>query len=129
MIIPDEHIPPSQRHRLRSWRIPVRQIGYDAGRKGLQDDEIIPFLRGLRRPTFVSLDQGFYERSLCHPRYCIVHLTVKQYEVAAFLRRLLRHPAFNTQAKRMGAVSRVSQARLSVWRPNASSEASLNWPE
>lgn len=59
MIILDEHIPPSQRQRLRNWRIRARQIGYDITRKGIQDEDIIPFLRSLRRPTFVTLDGGF----------------------------------------------------------------------
>jgi hypothetical protein len=37
MNILDENIIASQRQRLRSWRIPVRQIGIDIARKGLQD--------------------------------------------------------------------------------------------
>jgi hypothetical protein len=36
----DENIPVIQRHLLRSWRIPVRHIGYDAGLKGMTDEEI-----------------------------------------------------------------------------------------
>ncbi len=128
MIILDEHIPPSQRHLLHSWRMSVRQIGYDIGRKGLQDEEIIPFLRNLRHPTFFTLDFGFYERRLCHARYCLVYMSVRQHEVAAFARRLLRHPEFDTQAKRMGTVMRVSHASLSVWRLHAQ-EASFDWAE
>ena len=127
MIILDEHIPPSQRHLLRSWRMPVRQIGYDIGRKGMQDDEIIPFLRRLRRPTFFTLDLGFHSRNLCDARYCLAYMNVRQSEVAAFARRLLRHPDFNTQAKRMGAVIRISHAGLSVWRLHAQEEASFDW--
>ncbi len=52
MNILDENFPVSQRDVLQSWRIRVRQIGSSLGRKGLQDDETIPFLRGFRRPTF-----------------------------------------------------------------------------
>jgi hypothetical protein len=37
MNILDEQILETQRQLLRSWRIPVRQIGYDIGRKGLKD--------------------------------------------------------------------------------------------
>jgi hypothetical protein len=44
MNILDENINESQRQLLRSWRIRVRQIGVDSSRKGIQDDEIIPFL-------------------------------------------------------------------------------------
>ncbi len=127
MIILDEHIPPSQRHLLRSWRMPVRQIGYDIGRKGMQDDEIIPFLRRLRRPTFFTLDLGFHSRNLSDARYCLAYMNVRQPEVAAFARRLLRHPDFNTQAKRMGAVIRISHAGLSAWRLHVQEEASFDW--
>ena len=48
MNILDEQIPNEQRQLLKSWRYSVRHIGYDIGRKGMQDDEIIPLLRRLR---------------------------------------------------------------------------------
>jgi hypothetical protein len=44
MNILDENIIASQRQRLRSWRIRVRQIGVDIARKGLQDEEILRLL-------------------------------------------------------------------------------------
>jgi hypothetical protein len=59
MNILDENIITSQRQRLRSCRIPVRQIGHDIARKGLQDEEILPFLHQLRQPTFFTRDLGF----------------------------------------------------------------------
>jgi hypothetical protein len=59
MNILDENIIASQRQRLRSWRIPVRQIGVDIDRKGFQDEEILPFLQHLHRPTFFTRDRGF----------------------------------------------------------------------
>jgi hypothetical protein len=37
MNILDENIPESQRQLLRSWRIRVRQIGYEVGRRGNSD--------------------------------------------------------------------------------------------
>jgi hypothetical protein len=46
----DENIPEHQRQLLRSWRIPVRQIGQDVGRKGLSDDAIISQLHQLSLP-------------------------------------------------------------------------------
>ena len=61
MIILDENFPESQRQLLRGWRVSLRQIGYEAGRKGMQDDEILPFLRHCRRTTFFTLDLGFYQ--------------------------------------------------------------------
>ena len=37
----DENIPEHQRQLLRSWRIPIRQIGVDVGPKGISDAAII----------------------------------------------------------------------------------------
>jgi hypothetical protein len=56
-----------------------------------------------------------------------VYLAVDKDEVAIFVRRLLGHPEFDTKAKRMGAVIRVSHAGLSVWRLNADREIHFNW--
>ena len=44
MNVLDENILKNQRQLLRGWRIRVRQIGDDIGRKGLQDEEIIRLL-------------------------------------------------------------------------------------
>jgi hypothetical protein len=127
MIILDEHVPPSQRLLLRSWRIAVKHIGYDAEHQGLQDEDIIPYLQHQRRPTFATLDAGFYDRTLCHQRYCLVILNVRQAEIASFVRRLLRHPEFDTQAKRMGHVLRVSHVGVSGWRVRMQSEMHIEW--
>lgn len=84
MIILDENIIDSQRRLLNSWRIPVRQIGYEVGRKGMKDREIIPFLHQLNQPTLFTRDDDFYERRLCHAGYCLVYLDVRKEEVATF---------------------------------------------
>src|SRR5438874_13069226 len=114
MIILDENFPESQRQLLKGWRIPIRQIGYEVGRRGMQDEEILPFLLQRRRVTFFTLDQGFYKRHLCHARYCLVYIDVGQYEAAAFVRRLLRHRQFGTDAKRTATVIHISPGALAV---------------
>ena len=43
MNILDENILEDQRQLLLNWRVPFRQISYEVGRKGMKDDEIIPF--------------------------------------------------------------------------------------
>lgn len=93
----------------------------------MKDDEFIPFLLEHRRPTFFTRDLGFYDRKLCHARYCLVCLAVGQYEAAVSVRGLLRYPEFNTAAKRMGAVIRISSAGLQVWRLHAERESYLAW--
>jgi hypothetical protein len=73
----DENVPESQRLLLRSRRVAVRQIGLDMGRTGMTDDEIIPLLHQLNRPTFFTLDADFCDRRLCHEGYCLVHLDIE----------------------------------------------------
>ena len=93
----------------------------------MQDEEIISFLLSLRRPTLLTLDRDFYQSGLCHARYSLVYLDVRQSETAIFVRRVLHHPEFDTQAKRMGTVIRASHTRLAVWRLHADQEAHLGW--
>jgi hypothetical protein len=127
VIILDENFPESQRQLLRGWRVSIRQIGYEVGRKGMQDEEIIPLLLRRRHSTFFTLDLGLYRRQLCHVRYGLVCMDVGQYEAAAFVRRLLRHREFDTEAKRMAAVIRVTQRGLAVWHLHAEEEVHLEW--
>jgi hypothetical protein len=118
----DEQIPESQRQLSKSWHIPIHQIGYDVGRKGLKDREIIPFLHQLHRVTFFTLDFDFYRRGLCYSRYCLVCMDVQKEEAATYVRRLLHHPEFDTVAKRMGKVIRVSSMGVWMWRLHAEKE-------
>jgi hypothetical protein len=127
MIIPDENIIASQRQRLRSWRIRVRQIGVDIARKGLQDEDILPVLHSLQRPTFFTRDRGFHRHEVCHQLYGIVYLEVAPEEVAIFARWVLRHPSLKTKAKRMGTVVRVSHQGLSLWRLHGQDEEVIPW--
>jgi hypothetical protein len=123
----DENIPADQRQLLEHWRIGVRQIGLNIGRRGMLDDEIIPCLLRQRRPTIFTRDSDFYRRTLCHPRYCLVYMAVDIGEVASFVRRMLRHAALNTVSKRLGAVVRVSSTGLTIWRPHVTKQLSLQW--
>lgn len=123
----DENIREDQRGLLQRWGIPVHQIGVDVGRKGMQDEEIIPFLHTLRDATFFTRDLGFDNRELCHPTYCLVCLAVGKDEVAVFVRRILRHPKVDTKAKRMGAVIRVSHTGFSIWRRNTTRATYVSW--
>jgi hypothetical protein len=127
MTILDENFPESQRQLLRGWRVPLRQIGYEVGRKGMQDEEIRPFVRHRRRTTFFTLDLGFYQRQLRHGRCCLVCVDVGQYAAAAFVRRLLRRRQFDTEAKRLATVIRLSQRGLAVWRLHAEEEIHVDW--
>jgi len=127
MNILDENISKSQRQLLESWRISIKQIGVNTGRSGMKDSEIIPFLQKLRRPTFFTSDDGFFKPQLCHARYSLIYLDVEKSEAAIFIRRLLKHPEFKTQAKRMGNVIRVSHTGLACWQIHVRDELRFEW--
>jgi hypothetical protein len=63
MNILDENILSDQRQMLQIRRIAVHQIGDDIGRKGMQDEEIIPLLHQLTHPTFFTRDGDFLPAS------------------------------------------------------------------
>jgi hypothetical protein len=127
MNVLDENVPRYYWQYLKTVRLPMRQVGYEVGRSGMHDDEIVPLLLSLSHPTFFTLDQDFYTPKLCHARYGLVWLDVLQVETALFVRRFLRHPMFDTVDKRMGTVVRVSHGALWVWRLKALGEAKVNW--
>jgi hypothetical protein len=127
LIILDENILDGQRLLLQAWRLAARQIGFDLGRKGLKDEEIVVLLRRQRNATFFTRDGDFFEPSLRHPGYCIVVAGVGQNEVAAFIRRFLRHSDFNTQTKRTGRVVRISHAGLTFWRLRSQTQMHIGW--
>jgi hypothetical protein len=126
--IVDEDISIVECERLRARKIHFRRIGVDVGRAGMKDrNDIIPLLHTLRRPTFFTRDHGFYHPSLLHPAYCLVHLDVAFDEIAEFIRRFLRYPAFRTQAQRMGKIVRVHHSGASYWQVNVKKAHALSW--
>jgi hypothetical protein len=127
MIIIDENFPESQRQLLRGWRISFRQIAVEIGREGMKDDEIIPMLHQLKQPTFFTLDEDFFDPTLRHAGYCLIYLYVNQYDSAAFIRRILRHPQLNTKQKRMGCVIRSSHAGLFIWKLHQDEKVTQTW--
>ena len=128
MNILDEDIDRYQRGLLEGRGIHVRQIGVEIGRSGMKDlNEVIPLLHGLRRSTPFTRDHSFYRLELRHPRYCLVHLDVRRKTVADFITRFLRHPAFRTQAQRLGKVVRVQASNIGYWQMNDKREHIIEW--
>jgi hypothetical protein len=123
-----ENVPEEQRRLLLRGKIAVRQIGNEVGAAGMTDENILPLLHHLRRPTFFTRDADFYRRGLRHERYCLVWLDVRPADVAEHVRKFLRHPAFKAQAKRMGWVAHVAPSGISAWGPGAEKESHWPWP-
>lgn len=128
MILLDEQVRADQRPYLRRWGIPFRQIGRDAATAGIKDENIIPFLLTLKNPTFFTHDHGFFQARLVHARYCLVLLAEPDIEAAAYIRRFLRHPFFNTNAKRMGTVAHVHHHGINFWQRRRSGLQHVTWP-
>jgi len=124
----DENILPDQRQRLISWAIHVRKIGIEVGRLGMGDEDIVPLLRKLARPTFFSRDSDFYQPTLRNAGCCLVWLEIAHGQAAVYVRRLLEHPAFNSEAKRLGNVIHVSPSGLHYWQLRARMEQFARWP-
>jgi hypothetical protein len=127
LIFLDENILDGQRRLVEVSGIAVRQVGSDWLRKGLRDDDLIIALRDVRDPTFFTRDSDFYRADLRHRRYCLAVIEAGQYEVAGFVRRFLRHRGFNTQAKRMGKVIRVSPSAIAFWELREKRERFAGW--
>ncbi|RLD53214.1 MAG: hypothetical protein DRJ05_16770 [Bacteroidetes bacterium] len=127
MNIIDENIIASQCDFLQKWHIPFSQIGYGVGIKGMQDQEIISLLHKLKRPTFFTRDDDFFNEDLCHSGYCLVYLDINKDEAAIYIRRLIRNINFNSQQKRLGNVLKISYSGLIVWKLNAEIPQKYFW--
>lgn len=128
MNILDENIPADQVQLLRRWKIWTHQVGQDVGRPGMDDeDEIIPLLLQLSRPTFFTRDLGFFQARLCHTGYCLACLAIGADEAATFIRRGLRHPEFDTHAKRLGKVIEFQKSGIRVIEKSGAPELRCEW--
>lgn len=116
----DENVVAQQCEQLRKWRILFRQIGRDLSTHGTLDENLIPILHDLAQPTFFTQDEDFFKPALCHAHYALVYIDVIDTRTAEFIRYFLKHPAFNTQARRMGIVARVSAGGVQFWRKGQS---------
>ena len=128
MNVLDEDIGRSQCQHLATRKIHFQKIGEGVGRLGMKDrEDILPLLHRLKRPTFFTLDHGFYHPPLLHQGYCLVFLDVWEDEAAEYIRRFLHHPKFRTQAQRMGKVVRVRHSGVSYWQIHLREEYLLRW--
>ncbi len=64
---------------------------------------------------------------LGHLSYCIAYYDVPLAEMAVYIRRFLRHPQFNTHAKRLGKVSKITTQRIEFWQVGHSTKSIIRW--
>jgi hypothetical protein len=128
VIVLDHNIPEDQAQLLRRRRIHFQQIGFEVGRPEWDDQqEILRFLHATKQPTFFIRDLGFFRAPLRHANYCIVALTVPVLETAQYISKLLRHPHFNTKAKRSGKVIRISTTNINSWQLGRHRQGTVRW--
>jgi hypothetical protein len=112
--------------QLREWRVHVDKVGQGFGDAGWGDERLRVELHGSQK-TFHTLDGGFYRPRHRHATYCLVYYEVSFKEAPAFIRRFLRHPAFNTHAKRLGKVVKVTTERIYFWEIGIKRQQSVEW--
>ena len=103
---------------VRRW-ITAQKIEDMRPYETIKDDRVLQILWGLKQPTLVTIDAGFYDKRNRDKRYCILYFaltTRQQGQIPNLLRRLLRLPEFRTKAARMGKVARVKQAAVTYWQ-------------
>ena len=127
MIVLDENISAAEEAKLAGWGIRCRTIGVQVAAKGDDDAQLLTFLLTLARPTFFSHDQDFWDQSRQHSRYCLVWLDTEETEQARFIRAFLRHPEFNTRAKRLGKVVRVHADGLTCHHSRHGRPKRITW--
>jgi len=77
----------------------VKQIGVHFLPGSADDERIINLLTRLKTPTFITKDcKDFYQRHRLDKRYCIICVDVHWTEFVSAVRKMFRHPLFNTAA-------------------------------
>jgi hypothetical protein len=127
MLVLDENLPEGQQQLLRKWRIRFRTVGVDVAACGTRDENLIPVLHRLPQPTFFSLDRDFFRPGWAHAGYGLVWLDMRGRQAAEFIRRFLKQPGFDTQAKRLGIVARVHAGGIVYWQVRQRSSKSVLW--
>ena len=110
----------------------VRRLTDLRPKEQILDDRVPEILLALKGPTFITIDQDFWDRYLCHPGYCILYFYLRdqdQDRLPELLRALLRLPEFRTRASRLGKVVRVRAARIDFWQHQVPELQHVSWPK
>lgn len=94
------------------------------------DDRVPEILLQVKQPTFVTIDQGFWDRTLCHAGYAVLCFALadeEQHLLPESLRSVLRRPEFRSRSKRMGKVARITQPRIEWWDLGSRSLRQVRW--
>jgi hypothetical protein len=95
------------------------------------DERIPQILLTLQKPTFVTIDHGFWNRRFCHPNYCILCFALpddQQEQLARMLRDLFKQKGFTTRTARMGKVARIGSNHVHYYEFSAPGTKQFDWP-
>ena len=121
----DANIEAENLFRLRR-PLKVKQIGVHFLSGDTDDERIIDLLGRLKTPTFITKDcKDFYKRRRLDKRYCIICVDVHRTEFVSTVRKIFRHPLFNTVAKRMGKVIRVTSTHVNYFEVGENKEITI----
>jgi hypothetical protein len=85
----------------------------------IKDDVIPELLRQQEQPTFITINEkDFWRKAKMNPHCCIVCFTLpnsRTHEIPQRLRVLFHTPEFDTKAKRMGKIIRVTDREISYY--------------
>jgi hypothetical protein len=129
MFLIDENVSEIEVLRLRKAGIRVRLIGDDVARIGDSDENLLPILRRLKHAVLFTQDKDFFRFKWAHAGYALVWFDTNPNVVADYVRRFLRHHEFDSSAKRMGIVARVSANGIRYWRVGNRELQRTDWPE
>jgi hypothetical protein len=122
VIVLDEHLLGERLDQAiaRWYRGRVCFIGSLRPGSVVKDDSIPHLLRTAQQPTFVTQNwRHFWERTEAHRDFCLICFaspSEQAEEIAPLLRRVLRLPAFQTRAARMGKIARVSGGQVTYYQ-------------
>src|SRR5258708_23211637 len=93
---------------IQKWAKVTRLRDLRIGQQVL-DDRVPSILLAINKPTFLTIDQGFWSRRWCNPNYCVLYFALRsdqQGHIPDLLRKLMRLPEFQTRSRRTGKVAR-----------------------
>lgn len=129
IVLDDQLLPSLVQAPIQAWATAQRLRDLRPA-EVIKDDRVPSLLRELKRPTFVTIDAGFYDRNLCDPAYSILYFALRddqQPQLPGLLRRLFRLSEFKTRAVRMGKVARISRDGIGYWQHREKDMHLLTW--
>ena len=124
----DANIKDSEGQKLARYGFKFKHVGRDFGQHHFSDEQIIGVLHQLKGVTFVTRNvKHFYHRHLLHRNCCLLCLDIEEDEVAAYTRKIYRHPHFNSAAKRCGKVIKVSPTQMTYFAVGSQEEQTVAW--